>query len=162
MKKRVKAWWADLRAWLKSYRTLPSVVVTADEIQAHQGPVFKGRGRMVLTVNVSGSIIIDHDHTKLIDAPDSLTKIEATVTTKEFFDQLGRWYAGYPNRDPYLVKFYCQVETFSYEIYREDRAFFGDPAYKSEIYNWWHSGEDMYNILRDIEKQLFILKTNQL
>jgi len=156
-RKQIKEWWEDLIAWLRTYRTLPRIDITADEIVSNTLPVFKMRGRFHTNITVSGSIICNQPN--LIDA-DALTKIEMAVTTKEFFDQLGKWYSGYPNRNPYLVKFYCQVETFSYEIYKEDRAFFGDPAFRSEIYNWWHSPEDMYNILRDIERQLFILKTN--
>lgn len=157
--KKFKAWWIDFVAWLQSYRTLPSVVINADEIKSSVSPVLKANGRLSVTMNVTGDVIVDNPD--LFEAPDSLTKIETTVTTKEFFTQLDKWYQpDFNTRSPYLVKFYCQAQTFSFDIYKEDRAFFGDPAYRSEIYDWWHTPEDMYQILRDIEKQLFILKTN--
>lgn len=157
MKKRIKDWWEDLVAWLKSYRNKPTITITAAEIVSGDDTVFKMQGRMHANIVVTGQVVINNPD--LFDAPDQSTNVECSVTTKEFFDQLGKWYSGHP-RAPYLVKFYCQVETFSYEIYKEERAFFGSPAYTSEIYDWWHSGEDMYNILRDIERQLFILKSN--
>lgn len=79
-----------------------------------------------------------------------------------FFDILGELYS--PDFDdngkretPFLVKFYCQASTFSYEIFSEENAFHGKPEFQSEIFNFWNNEETMDEIIKDINKELSIL-----
>ncbi len=158
-KKQIKEWCIDLVAWLKTYRTLPTITIEAEEIVVRDHPAFTLKGRMHANIQVTGNLIIQDPDRRLIHK-DNHSQLICTVSTREFFDQLGKWYCGDPGRSPHLVKFYCQVDRFNFEIYQENRAFFGNPEFRSEVYEYWHTPEEMYNILRAIERQLFILKTN--
>lgn len=80
------------------------------------------------------------------------------MTTDKFFDILSKLYM--PKRNDFLVKFYCQESTFSWEIYTEDAAFHGKTIYQSEVYYFWRSCKK--EIIRDIKTKLKELRTAKL
>jgi len=84
---------------------------------------------------------------------------------QDFFKQLEEFFKGVTNDKEefqYHTKYYCQAETFSFEIFKFpypstvldflDRD--NNLIFESEVYHFWNDEEEMEKIIADITQQL--------
>jgi len=77
----------------------------------------------------------------------------------KFFNKLGNYYnvdfdANGDWKREYGVNYYCQATTFSFEIYSQDQAYTGTPAFKSEVYAFWNNHVQRNQIMEDIMNEI--------
>lgn len=82
---------------------------------------------------------------------------------KAFFKLLSIMYSPYfskkgKRKNEFLVKYYCQVNTFSYEIYHHKQAFTGRAEYTSKVFSFWNNSNKRAIIMLDISSNLLRLK----